>query len=137
MILFLDSSALAKRYVAERGSELVAKRCADAHIITLSTLAPIEVLSGLGRLRREGSLATSRYRYLKKELSADIAQARIVTLEAAVVKKAIHALEVAPLRTLDAIQIASAMLAECDLFLTADTQQARGAQVLKLHTELV
>jgi uncharacterized protein len=125
MILFLDSSALAKRYVAERGSELVAKRCADAHIITLSTLAPIEVLSGLGRLRREGSLATSRYRYLKKELSADIAQARIVTLEAAVVKKAIHALEVAPLRT------------ECDLFLTADTQQARGAQVLKLHTELV
>ena len=55
--VFLDSSALAKRYVQETGSERVEEILADATSLGLSVIALTEVISALCRRRREAALA--------------------------------------------------------------------------------
>jgi predicted nucleic acid-binding protein len=137
MRLFLDSSALAKRYIREPSSSDVIARCRDADEIILSVLCPIEILSGLNRLRREGKLSLADYRALKKDLSADIAQASIVPVDPEIVKIARICLEKSPLRALDAIHVASAKASRCDLFLSADRQQTLAATVSGLNAELL
>ncbi|MBI4237389.1 MAG: type II toxin-antitoxin system VapC family toxin [Deltaproteobacteria bacterium] len=133
MRLFLDSSALAKRYLDEAGSELVAEQCTRATEILLSVIAIPEVLSALNRLRREGHMQSPQYRRLKSTLMLDVEQAAIVELSPAVVQKTVHCIEHCAVKTLDAIQIASALIAECDRFLSADHRQLAAAKRMGLR----
>lgn len=137
MRVFLDSSALAKRYVDEPGTERVLLLCRNADEIVLSVLCAPELISAFNRLRREGKLSSARYLRLKNELAADLEQATIVDLTPSVVHRTVSCLEHATLRTMDAIQVASASESLCDLFLTADRRQCGAATKLKLRTENV
>lgn len=137
MRFFLDSSALAKRYVAEAGTEQVLRRCREADEIILSTLCVPELLSGLNRLKRSGRLSAPRYRMLKRHLAADLEVAILVDLTPSVIERAIDCLERTPLRTLDAIHLAAALESGCDLFLTADRKQGEAAARLNLKAEIV
>jgi uncharacterized protein len=137
MRVFLDASALAKRYSAEAGSEKVLEFCRRAEEILLSSIAIVEVLSGLNRLRREKRVTPRQYDQLKKDLAADVGQATILDLAPAVIRTAIHCLEHAPLRAMDAIHVASAKESVCDVFLSADTRQCRAARLLKMNVEQV
>jgi len=60
-IYFVDSSALAKRYVAEVGSNWVKSICKpDArNVIACSNLTEVEVSSAFCRRCREGHITTS------------------------------------------------------------------------------
>ena len=137
MRVFLDSSALVKRYIDEPGKERVLQHCRDADEIVLSVLCAPELLSAFNRLRREEKISASNYRRLKIDLAADLEQATIVDLTPSVVHRTVSFLERAALRTLDAIQLASASESMCDLFLTADRRQCEAAARLKLRTENV
>ncbi len=137
MRIFLDSSALAKRYIAEPGTELVTRLCRQADEIILSTLCIPELISGLNRLKREGVLSTSRYRGLKRALAEDVEDAAMVDLTPAIIDRAISCLERTPLRALDAVQLASALESRCDLFVTADRRQGGAAARLSLKTEII
>lgn len=137
MRLFLDSSALAKRYAAEPGTEQVLRLCREADEIILSVLCVPELISGLNRLRRDGRLSTPHYRKLKRALAADLEAATLVDLTPAVVDRAIGCLERTPLRALGAIHLASALESVCDLFVTADRRQAEAAARLNLKAETV
>ena len=132
MRIFLDSSALAKRYVAEAGTEQVLRLCQEADEIILSTLCVPELISGLNRLKRDGKLSPSRYRALKRDLAADVDGATMVDLTPPIIDRAIACLERTPLRALDAIHLASALESMCDLFLTADHRQGEAATHLNL-----
>ncbi len=132
MRLFLDSSALAKRYVAERGTELVLKKCIEADEVVLSVLCVPEVISGLNRLRREDRLSNRDYTRIKRELAADVAEASIIDLTEGVIEEAILCLERAPLRAMDAIHIAAAIESVCDVFLSADKRQCQAARLVGL-----
>ncbi len=135
MRVFLDSSALAKRYVRELGSEAVAARCREAKEILLSVICVPEVLSGFNRLRREGLLSAHHYRHLKQEFAADIDQASVITLTPAVLRSTTQCLEAERLRAMDAIHVASAMESHCDLFLSADRQQCHAARQMLLSVD--
>ena len=135
MRLFLDSSALAKRYVAEAGSEKVIRLCAEADDIVLSVLCVPELISAFNRLKREGRISSHAYRRLKQELAADMAQASLIELSPEVLQQTTRCLERTALRTLDAIHVASAKIALCDLFVSADQRQQDAAQKLKLTCE--
>lgn len=137
MRIFLDSSALAKRYIFEPGTEQVLRRCREADEIVLSALCVPELISAFNRLRREGKLTAARYRRLKGDLAADLEQATIVDLTPSVVHRTIFCLEHAPLRALDAIHAASAAESLCDLFISADRRQCEAAARLKLRIENV
>ncbi len=132
MRLVLDSSALAKRYISEPGSDAVLAACRAANEIVLSVICVPEILSALNRLRRAGELSDADYLQLKQDFAADIDEAAVVSLNRGVLRGAIVCLEATHLRALDAIHVASAMESACDLFMTADRQQCRAASVLQL-----
>ena len=137
MRLFLDSSAFAKRYIAEPGSDRVAARCAEADQALLSVIALPEAMSTLNRLRREGKLSDDGYLALKQDIVADLGQATIIDLTPSVVARAVVCLERSPLRALDAIHVASAMECSPDLFLSADRRQCQAARGMGLKVEEV
>ncbi len=135
MRLFLDSSALAKRYIAERGTDLVLERCAEADEIVLSVLCIPEVISGLNRLRRHNKLSYRKYAKMKRELATDVAEASMIDLTEGVIQEAIRCLERTHVRAMDAIHIASAIESVSDLFLSADTQQCKAARLVGVPVE--
>jgi len=132
MKLFLDSSALAKRYIEENGSEVVRAKCHEAAAILISAITCPEVLSGLNRLTRERKISSANYQKLKNQLIEDQIHATIIGVHDDVILETIKCLEAASIRTLDAIQLASAIVAGCDLFLSADSRQYDAAMVLGL-----
>jgi len=136
MRVFLDSSALAKRYIEEPGTDRVVALCAEAEEILLSILCVPELISALNRRKREGKLSAQQYRSLKRELAADIAEANVMDINTEIIQETITCLEQVPVRTLDAIQIATAKQSLCDLFVTADRRQYDAAQLIKLEAEL-
>lgn len=135
MRLVLDTSALAKRYVEEPGSETVEERCREAEEILLSVIAIPEVLSGFNRLRRQSNLSDSNYAHLKRAFAADIEQISILDLSPAILQWTTRCLEAAPLRAMDAIHVASSIEARADLFLSADRRQCRAARELGVVVE--
>lgn len=137
MRAYIDSSALAKRYVREVGTDLVLKWCEEADEVILSVISAPEVISALNRLKRERKLNRRQYAKLKQNLMADIAEATIVPLNAAVIAKAVRCLEDYVLRTLDALHIASASQGGCELFVTGDTRQYQAAQKEFPQAEIV
>lgn len=137
MRLFLDSSALAKRYVVEPGTDIVLERCREADEVLLSVLAPAEVASALNRLRREMKLILGQYRRLKAEVLLDCAEATTLEITPDVVHLAIRCLELEPLRALDALHVATAQHFGCDLFLSADQPQVVAARRFGLRAEMV
>lgn len=132
MRTYFDSSALAKRYVAEAGSDHVASACRKATEILLSVIAVPEILSGLNRHLRDGRLSRRQYESLKIDVAADVAEAAIIDLDANVIRFTVRCLEKAAIRTLDAIHVASALSVDADLFVSADVRQCRAAKEMGL-----
>ena len=62
MILYLDSSALVKRYVAEEGSEEVAAWSAEAEALATALVARVEVPAALAKAQRMGVLTAGGFR---------------------------------------------------------------------------
>ena len=137
MRIVFDTSALAKRYLVERGTARVVELCGQADEIVVSVLCVPEMFSGLNRLRRDGSLSAEQYRRLKREFAADLVQAAVVAITPSVLTKAIAALEASALRALDAVHVATAQDSSCDLFVSADLRQCGAAKALGLTIEHV
>ena len=137
MKTFFDSSAFAKRYVEEAGSQAVDSLCQEATEVALSVLCVPEIISALNRRAREGLLTDRDYREAKQYLSEDIRDAVIVNLVPQVVSTCTKILEASPVRAADALQIACALEWETDLFVSADKRQISAAKKAGLHTKLV
>lgn len=134
MRVFLDSSAFAKRLVDEPGSEAVAAVCAQATQLGVSILCAPEIASALNRRVREQVLTQRQYRAATRRLWLDLADADVVTLTPAVVRRSIHLLETHALRTLDALQVACAQEWAAELFVTSDRRQVDAAGAAGLRT---
>lgn len=137
MKVFIDSSALAKRYIREPGSEKVEKILSRASTLGLSSLCPVEIISAMCRRRRELSLTKDQYLLAKQALVDDARDAEIVNVVPRVVGKAISILEKEALRTIDAIHIGSALEWKASLFVSSDKKQVAAASRAGLKTELV
>ena len=137
MRLFLDSSALVKRYLEEPGREAVLARCAQASEILISVLAVPEAASALNRYRHLVGLSDAEYADLKQELLDDAVRASVIGLSPPVVARTIACLERAPVRTSDAIHVASALECGADRFLSGDKRQCKAARALGLRVEEV
>ncbi|TLY83330.1 MAG: type II toxin-antitoxin system VapC family toxin [Gammaproteobacteria bacterium] len=68
MKLFLDTSALAKRYIAEQGSDGVLRLCREAEQLAVSVICLPEMISTLNRLVQERRLSRAKYQVLKQTL---------------------------------------------------------------------
>ena len=137
MNLFADSSALAKRYVADEKSDDLDALLQRATSLTVSVLCLPEIISALCRRRRERSLTPSQYTTAKGALELDLADATVIQITDEVTLNCIPLLEGSPLRASDAIQIACALAWKADVFVSADARQcaaakASGLDVVKL-----
>ena len=128
MKVFLDTSAFAKRYVAEPGSDKVFAICQKADSLIVSVICLPELISTLSRLVREKKLTKAAYRKLKVDAMADLADVDICQITSEVLASVIALLESYPLRALDAIHVACALNVKPDVFISADQRQIAGAR---------
>lgn len=132
-----DSSAFAKRYIAEPGSEQVDAILQNAAQLGLSALCVPEIVSALNRHVRERFLPLSGYKQAKAQLVADVADAVVLQLTPDVVATAVTLLEQNTLRAMDALDVAGALVWQADLFVTADRQQHDAAQQSGLNSQFI
>jgi predicted nucleic acid-binding protein len=134
---FFDSSAFAKRYVEEAGSQSVDALCAEATELALSVVCIPEIISALNRRVREGSLSRQQYAEVKRRLCDDVEDAAIINLTPTVLSACTAILEDSPVRAVDALHVACAVAWEAALFVSADKRQISAARKAGLHTRLV
>lgn len=137
MLIFFDTSAFAKRYVLEQGSDAVLALCNDATELCLAGIAIPEIISAFCRLLRERKITHVQYHQLKHALLADIEDIAIIDTTPAVMKQAILSLENNVLRGMDAIHIGCAVILKADLFVTADIRQCDAALTAGLKVQRV
>ncbi len=133
MILYLDTSALVKMYVAEEGSAEVKKRVRQADTVSTSRVAYPEARSALARRHREGSISSSGLRKAVSDIDKEMGSFVIVELNESIARLAGEMAERHALRGFDAIHLASAielgrMVGEAPDFITYDDNQALAAE---------
>jgi predicted nucleic acid-binding protein len=134
---FFDSSAFAKRYVEEPGSEAVDTLCIAATDLALSVVCIPEIISALNRRVREQNLSARQYKTAKENLFDEIRDAVIVNLTPDVVRTSVTVLEASAVRAMDALHIACAVHWRAELFVSADKRQIAAAKRAGLPTRLV
>jgi hypothetical protein len=132
MRVFLDTSALVKAHVAEKGDKNLANVLATAHAVLVSVLAEPEAISAMNRLRRERKMTDAQYAQVKTRLSEDLQTFDVIELDRGILDHAVRLLEQHPLRAADALHLASAQSASADLFVTSDQPQLAAARTLGL-----
>ncbi|HWO41471.1 MAG TPA: type II toxin-antitoxin system VapC family toxin [Candidatus Eisenbacteria bacterium] len=130
-----DSSALAKRYIEEKGSDQVQAVLSAASELAVSVICVPEIISALCRRRRERKLSAAEYRKAKASVLSDIDDATIVGITEDVIARAVALLEQFPLRSADALHIACASEWSTDLFVSADDRQCKAARARGLRVE--
>jgi uncharacterized protein len=132
--VFLDTSAFAKRYVAEQGSDKVMALCLKADSLVVSVICLPELISTLSRLLREKKLTKADYRKLKGETMADLTDVDLCQITVEVLASVVSLLESHPLRAMDAIHIACALTVKSDVFVSADHRQLSAARKAGIKT---
>ena len=137
MKTFFDASALAKRYVEELGSPQVEDICLNATDISISVICVPEIISALNRRLREKLLSRRDYATIKKHLLEDVREATIINLIPEVIVASIKLLEDSPLRAMDALHIACAIIWGAELFVSSDKQQITAAERAGLNAVFI
>lgn len=131
--IFFDSSAFAKRYVREAGTDEVLSLCQQTSELCLSAIVIPELVSVFCRLQREGHITAVQYRKLKESILLDVADAAVCDLTPTVMRHAVLSLEQNVLRAMDAMHIGAALALQVDRFVTADARQLSAAKKMGLQ----
>lgn len=139
MWAYFDTSALVKRYVDEIGRREVL-RLLRRHDCVTSAVLPVELRSALRRRASEGTVDSARIPEILRRVAADRAYWTLVDVGADVLAAAETLVATHPLRTLDAIHVASAQLFAARMtapeliFVSADSRQSEAAAAVGMTT---
>jgi uncharacterized protein len=122
MLIFIDTSSLVKRYVEEHGSPSVDSFFSDGNEIGISAVTPLEMRSALNRKLRENTISADTYERALGYFNSDTGSFAIVPFSHVVVEKAAGLIDAHGSRTLDAIQIGSALVLNPDKIVTSDRE---------------
>jgi len=128
MKVFFDSSAFAKRYIMEAGSEKVERICSQSGMLGVSSICLPEIISALCRLRRQSVITEDEYGSAKQALWKDVEDAIICNISPSVIRQSIDILESHKVRTLDALHVACALEFGAEVFVSSDIQQLSAAK---------
>ncbi|MBN1420279.1 MAG: type II toxin-antitoxin system VapC family toxin [Planctomycetes bacterium] len=109
MSAYFDTSALAKKYVRESGSDRVLRLLRAPEIAATSTLAYAEIYAAFARRLREGSITRRQHEAAARAFERDWKALVIVDLSDEVLSAIPGLLSRGPLRSADAIHLASAI----------------------------
>jgi predicted nucleic acid-binding protein len=110
LILFIDTSALVKLYIAEPGSERMREAASRGEPVAASVLAFAEIHATFARRRREGFLLSTELEQIRRGFADDWGKLTQIPLGAAVLELVPGLFERHPLRGADAVHLASALL---------------------------
>jgi predicted nucleic acid-binding protein len=110
MILYLDASALVKRYVAERGTREVAEAIAQAEVVGTSLLSRAETAAALAKAVRVGALTRQEAASVLQVFRSEWASLVRVQATEIVVARADDLAWELGLRATNAVHLASALL---------------------------
>ncbi len=131
-MLFLDTSALLKRYVAEEGTELVLRRMDEDPSWAVSALARSEAEIALCRL----GFGPDGVEAARERLREDLERCHVVPVDPACLDRAAEIGCRYEVRTLDALHLAAAdRLPAPVVLLTFDRRQADAARWMDLAVE--
>jgi predicted nucleic acid-binding protein len=139
---YFDTSALVKRYIDEVGRRQVLQLL-RRHECVASAVLPVELRSALRRRVTDGTFEIGRVPAILKRVAADRAYWTLVRVGPEVLAAAERLVAVHPLRTLDAIHVASAQVfaagvsASGLMFVSADKRQTEAAAVIGLATRYI
>ena len=123
MTLYVDTSALMKRYIAERDSDIADELMATDPVLVTSRLTEVELRRNLTRLLEGDHLLARR------QVQADLDAFALVSLDDVTCNDAARIAEQTLCRSLDALHVAAARRAgESTTFLTFDVRQAQAAR---------
>jgi predicted nucleic acid-binding protein len=134
---YFETSALLKRYVDESGRREVLQLLRQNECVT-SAVLPVELRSGLRRRVAEGSIDAARLPAILKHVAADRPYWTLVEVGTDVLAGAETLVAAHPIRTLDAIHVASAQLFAAGVsmpgltFVSADKRQTEAAAAVGL-----
>lgn len=137
---YFDTSALVKRYVDEEGRAKV-QQLLRRHQCVTSALLPVEFRSALRRRVGDGSLEARRVPEIWKRFASDREFWALIDVTDEVLQAAEGLVAAHPLRTLDAIHLASAELFMDRLpvsnltFVSADRRQTAVAAIVGMAPE--
>lgn len=128
MTLYVDSSALLKRYVDEHDSEAAVGLMASDPVLVTSRLTEIEVRRNLTRLLDGSALLAAR-----RQLATDLDAFALIALDVTTCSQAARIAEETLCRSLDSLHLAAAIRAgRATALCTFDQRQATTARALGL-----
>ncbi len=126
MTLYVDSSALLKRYIDEHDSAVAIELMGTDPVLVTSRLTEVEVRRNLNRLLAADALDAKR-----SEFSVDLDAFALVNLDASTMSSAARIAERTLCRSLDSIHLSAAQRSgQSTTLLTFDVRQARAARDL-------
>ncbi len=130
MRLFLDTSALIKKYIHEKGSEKVDDLLSRARTVIVSAITEIEACSTFRRLLAEKAISGSDYKTLMNEFETDFPYFTRIVFDEFVSSNAKLVIEKHQLKTLDSIQLGTALMlkSEFDNFVACDSKLIRAGR---------
>ncbi len=122
MNLFIDTSALIKKYIDEPGSGHIDKIMNEAEQIFISAITEVETFSTFKRLLIENVIDGNDYKILKNEFETDYQYYTHVNFDVSISNNAKLLIEKYQLKSLDSIQLGTAILLkdEIDFFVVCD-----------------
>lgn len=128
MSLYVDSSALLKRYVQEADSDLAEQHLLSDRVWITARHTWVEVRRNLARLLEGSDLAAAQGYF-----ASDFRRTHVVELDEATCDLAAQIAEVSMLRTLDALHLAALRRVGHDIpLLSFDVRQAAAARALSI-----
>ena len=109
MVLYLDTSALLKRYVTEAESETVIAKMDEAIAIATALITRTEVAAALSKAQRETRISTRESQRAEQEFLEDWADFGRVPVTEELADSAAQLAWTRELRAYDAVQLAAAL----------------------------
>jgi predicted nucleic acid-binding protein len=120
MNLFIDTSSLVKRYVDKINSDKVDELFFKSDSIEISAITKIELNSALDRRLADKSIDKKACQMALDEFDRECIYFNILPFNSIVEQEAIRLIKKNQMKTLDAVQLASAVLSSRDAFTTSD-----------------
>ncbi|HEU4343424.1 MAG TPA: type II toxin-antitoxin system VapC family toxin [Candidatus Binatia bacterium] len=137
-MIYLDTSALIKRFVNEKGSARVESLVQGKGAVATAKIAYAEIFAGLTRKLREGNLSKAQYTLACRQFERDWRAYIRVELDDDILFLARDLIQRRPLRGFDAVHLASALtltiaLGESITFAAADERLLKAAEAENLE----
>ena len=134
MRAFIDTSTLIKRYLLEDGSIEFNDFLSDVSTIVVSPVTIYEILAVFQRRFSEKDFLESDYKSKKEQFNKEYLHFDIMNWSEELHMKIIETISIHTIKTLDAIQLSSGILAKPDVFVSSDKMLLKCAK--KEHFKL-